>query len=470
LNRLGASEPASLHRVWVLILAFMAFVLGLGYGSYVLWHNAPSLLLRPAPSAELPPLRGRLEASDGTPLAVSSKDQARLYPLGLSGSQLIGFGERSTGRGLSGLERDLEKLLSQGQSLRLTIDPVVQSIAEQALWRGLQATRADWGAAVVMETRTGRLLAVANGPQFDPAAPRRSPETDLSWRNHAFTYALEPGSTIKALTAAVLLEENVARLDTRVEAPMSRRIAGWTISDVIKHDQNLTLSEVLKYSSNVGITTLAERIPPQTLYSYFQRMRLWDQQVLPPLSHYPRINMQVANPQVRPVSRWGPAEYANATFGQGFLITPLHLTAAFNTLANDGLYRQPILFEGNASATEQVFRAQVARDIRRTLSDNLTQNARLAGYSLSGKTGTAQVVVDGRYSRSVFTALFAGFVPGDEPRVTVVVAVFHPKGPRFHGAQVAAPIYRDIAARLFALWGIPPSLDSSPTRGRLDSR
>jgi cell division protein FtsI (penicillin-binding protein 3) len=164
------------------------------------------------------------------------------------------------------------------------------------------------------------------------------------------------------------------------------------------------------------------------------------------------------------VSRWGPAEYANATFGQGFLITPLHLTAAFNTLANDGLYRQPVLFEGNTSATEQVLRAQVARDIRRTLSDNLTQNARLAGYSLSGKTGTAQVVVDGRYSRSVFTALFAGFIPGDEPRVTVVVAVFHPRGPRFHGAQVAAPIYRDIAARLFALWGVPPSLDSSPTQ------
>lgn len=469
MNRLGTSKPATLHRGWVLILAFAAFVLGLGFGFYILWNNAPSLLLRPASAVAELPLRGRLEASDGTPLAFSSKDEARLHPLGLSGSQLIGFGERSTGKGLSGLERDLEKLLSQGQSLRLTIDPVVQSIAEQALWRGIETAKADWGAVVIMETKTGRLLAVANGPEFDPAAPRRSPESDLSWRNHAFKYTVEPGSTIKALTAAVLLEENVARLDTRIEVPMSRRVAGWTINDVIKHDQSLTMSEVLKYSSNVGITTLAERIPPQTLYNFFQRLHLWDQQVLPSLSYYPHISVRVAAPQVRPVSRWGPAEFANASFGQGFLITPLHLTAAFNTLANDGVYRQPILFEGNTSATKQVFRPQVAREIRRSLSDSLHQNARLAGYSLSGKTGTAQVVVDGRYSSSVFTALFAGFIPADEPRVTVVVTVFHPKGPRFHGSQVAAPIFRDIASRLFALWGVPPRLDSPRAQGRLDN-
>lgn len=473
MNRLGSStsEPATLHRGWVVMLAFLAFVLGLGYGFYILWHNAPSLLLRPASAVvQLPPLRGGLEASDGTPLAFSTNDEARLYPLGPSGTQLIGFGERSSGKGLAGLELDLEKMLSQGQSLRLTIDPVVQSIAEQALWKGLEAAQADWGTVVMMESKTGRLLAVANGPAFDPTAPRRNTQQDPSWRNHAFAYALEPGSTIKPLTAAVLLEENMVKLDTKVYAPMSRRIAGWTINDVVKHPETLTLSEVLRYSSNVGITTLAERIPRQTLYNFFQKMHFMDKELLPPLSYHPRVAVQVAAPQIRPLQRWGPAEYANATFGQGFLITPLHLAAAYNILADDGVYRQPILFEGNTSKSTPVFRPQVARDIRKALTEGIAENAKLPGYTLAGKTGTAQVVVNGQYSSSVYAALFAGFIPANTPRLTVVVTLFHPKGERIHGSQVAAPIYRDIAARLLALWGITPQLENSSVKGKLVNR
>ncbi|MCS7068240.1 MAG: penicillin-binding protein 2 [Meiothermus sp.] len=471
MNPLSVRGQAALSRGWVVVLAFFAFLLGLGYGFYVLWHNAPSLPLRPASAlVEGPPLRGSLEAADGTPLVFSTPEETRLYPLGLSATQLIGFGERSSGKGLSGLELDLEKLLSEGHSLRLTIDPQTQAIAEQALWRGLEAAQADWGTVVVMESKTGRLLAVANGPAFDPTAPRRSSQQDPSWRNHAFAYALEPGSTIKPLTAAVLLEENMARLDTRVYAPMSRRIAGWTINDVVKHPETLTLSEVLKFSSNVGITTLAERIPRETLYSFFKKMHFMDKELLPPLSYQPRIAVQVAAPQVRPVHRWGPAEYANATFGQGFLITPLHLAAAYNILAGDGVYRQPILFEGNTSQSAAVFRPQVARDIRKALTEGIAEKARLPGYVLGGKTGTAQVVVNGRYSQSVYAALFAGFIPANAPRVTVVVTLFHPKGERIHGSQVAAPIYREIAARLLALWGVPPQLDNSSSKGKLVKR
>lgn len=467
MNRLGSHQQATLSRSWVVLLTVFAFVLGLGYGLYILWHNAPSLTLRPTASqVKAPVVRGSLEAADGTPLALSTLEDARLYPLGLSASQLIGFGERSSGKGLSGLEFDLEKLLSEGQSLRLTIDLQVQAIAEQALWKGLEATKADWGSVVVMESKTGRLLAVANGPAFDPIAPRGNIQQDVAWRNHAFLQALEPGSTIKALTAAVLLEENVAQLNTKVYAPMSRRVAGWMINDVVKHPETLSLAEVLKYSSNVGITTLAERLPRQSLFDYFKKLHFLDESLLPPLSYKPRIAVQVAAPQVRPVHRWGPAEYANATFGQGFLITPLHLAAAFNTLANDGIFRQPILFEGNTSKSEVVFRPQVARDIRKALTEGVAENAKLSGYVLGGKTGTAQVVVDGRYSSSVYSALFAGFIPANTPRVTVVVTLFHPKGSRIHGSQVAAPIYREIAARLFALWEQPPQLQLEPSSNK----
>nr|WP_245958872.1 penicillin-binding protein 2 [Meiothermus luteus] len=458
-------QSAALSRGWAVLMAFLVFALSLGYGFYLLWHNAPGLSLQPAASSPTPPLRGRLEAADGTPLALSTPEESRLYPLGLSATQLLGFGERASGRGLAGLELDLEPLLSQGQGLRLTIQPQIQAIAEKALWRGAQSAHADWGTALVMEAQTGRLLAVANAPPFDPTAPRKSAQEDLSWRNHAFTQALEPGSTIKSLTAAVLLEEGVARLGTRVYAPMSRRVAGWTINDVVKHPETLTLAEVLRYSSNVGITILAERLPKATLYRYLERLHLMDKALLPP--PHPGVVVQVASPLVRPLARWGPAEYANATFGQGFLITPLHLAAAYNTLAAEGTYRQPLLFEGTSGKSAQVFRPEVAQDIRRALAQGMTENARLAGYTLAGKTGTAQVVVDGRYSNEVYTALFAGFVPAEKPRVTVVVVIFHPRGGRIHGSQVAAPIYREIAAGLLALWGIPPQLAPPSPGGNL---
>lgn len=448
---------ASLHRVWVVVIAFTCYALALGYGLVQLALHAPQLQPRnPQPSRPLPP-RGALLAGDGTPLVLSSPAGERLYPLGVSASQVLGFAERDprgvAGRGLAGLERDLESVLAAGRDVRLTLDPAVQSLAEQALWGALESSRAEWGSALVMESKTGRLLAVANGPLFDPQAPRRDPATDISWRNHAFMVALEPGSTMKAITAATLLEEHKASLDTVVEAPMYYRVGGWTINDAVPHPPRLTLAEVLRYSSNVGISKLASGMDRGKLYESMRKLHLTDPR--------PMRGAWLERPQVRPPEQWGPSEYANATFGQGFLITPLHLTAAFNALANDGVYLPPQLVQGPVGEGERVFRSEVARSIRKALTDGMVPQARLEGYTLGGKTGTAQVVVDGRYSQTVYNALYAGFIPSDRPRVTVVVVLHYPKGPRIHGAMVAAPVFREIAAGLFSLWGQPPRLEAS---------
>jgi cell division protein FtsI (penicillin-binding protein 3) len=204
----------------------------------------------------------------------------RSYPLGQSASQLLGFGERSSGRGLEGLERDLNAALAEGRSFSLTLDPWIQAMAEQALWQGLERSRGSFATALVLD-REGRLLAVANGPAFDPLAPRKDPEKDLSWRNHAFLVPLEPGSTMKALTAAMLLEEGAASLTTRVEAPMHRVVDGWTIRDVVPHPPVLSLAEVLKYSSNVGISLLAEALPKDVFFRYMERLHLTDPELLP---------------------------------------------------------------------------------------------------------------------------------------------------------------------------------------------
>lgn len=453
---LDETLPLPPHRAWVIPLAVGLFLIGLGYGVLKLIPNYAQLASsRPVAP---PPLRGKIEASDGTPLAVSDTQNLRLYPLGSSAAQLVGMVERQNSMGmvkrknssgLEGLERDMDVLLTSGQSLRLTLDPAIQSLAELALWRALDSSRADWGTALVMEVRSGRLLGVANGPAFDPTAPRPDPTKDISWRNHAFLEVLEPGSTIKTLSAAVLLQENVAGLDTRVEAPMARRVGRWVINDVVAHPKVLTLAEVLKYSSNVGISRLAERIPVNRFYPYFEQLRFTTRELLP--------GIRIGNPIVREAPRWGPLEYANATFGQGFLVTPLHLAVAYNTVANDGVFVQPVLTADRETKAEQVFRPEVARSIRRALTAGLVQRAALSGYALGGKTGTAQVVVDGRYSSTVYSASFAGFVPSDRPQATVVVVVFNPKGDRINGSQVAAPVYREIAAGLLAYWGRTPA-------------
>ncbi|MCL4454959.1 MAG: penicillin-binding transpeptidase domain-containing protein [Deinococcus sp.] len=443
---------ASLNRAWVVLLGSLGYALALGWGLYQLSREAPRLMPATAWTESAKPARGQLLSADGTPLAATTPEGKRVYPLGVSASQLVGFGEKNPAqgldRGLEGLERDLEAQLSSGQSIRLTIDPVVQSLAEQALWKGIASSKSDWGTALVMETSTGKLLAVANGPAFDPLAPRKDPSIDVSWRNHAFKVALEPGSTIKPLTAAVLLEKGAATLDTRVEAPMYRKIDKWVINDVVQHPKVLSLRQVLKYSSNVGISKLAERVSKNTLYEYFSRLHFTDTS--------PLASTRVAEPQVRPVRSWGPVESANATFGQGFLITPLHLTAAFNALANDGLYVPPALTEGAGAETERVFRPEVARAIRQALTEGAVSSAKVPGYVLGGKSGTAQVVVGGRYSADVFTALFAGFVPSDVPKVTVVVVLYRPKGLQIYGALISAPVYREIAAGLLSYWGTPP--------------
>ncbi|MBF6595638.1 MAG: penicillin-binding protein 2 [Thermaceae bacterium] len=456
---------ATLSRTWVVSLASLLFAAGLGYGLYTLYHNAPGLLARAnAANVDVPPLRGTLEAADGTPIATSTPDQVRLHPLGLSMSQVIGFGERANGKGLSGLEHDLEPTLSSGRSVRLTLDPNIQAIAEQSLWKWLQISGSQWGTALVMDSKTGKLLAVANAPQFDPTAKRGNPQTDIAWRNHAFAVALEPGSTMKTLTAAVLMQENAVTLDTQVDAGMTRQIGGWTIGDVIDHPKKLTLTQVLEYSSNVGMSLLAERLPPDFLYTYMKKLHFADNRLLPGVS--------VAEPKLRPLPEWGAIEYANATFGQGFLITPLHLTAAYNAIANDGVYLSPTLLEGQTPRAERIFRPEVAQQLRKALGDNAEKIARdawLPGYYVGGKTGTAQVVIKGRYSPDVFTALYAGFIPADKPKVTVVVVFYKPKGPRIHGAYICAPVFKEIAAGLYALWGIPPNpmLESQNKNGTL---
>jgi len=462
----GRVNTASVQRVWALSLLLLgwALLLSLGLASILLRTGplpAPAWPEPERPSPIVPP-RGTIYASDGTPLALSLQSGERVYPMGTLAGQVIGYvkgkrdpdsglintlGEREAGQ--AGVERARERALADAEDVYLTLDPTVQTIAEDALWKGVEASGAAWGTAIVMESATGRLLAVANAPAFDPGAPRGAPSEDPRLINNAFERLIEPGSTLKALTAAVLLEERAATLEDRVEAPMKRRVADRTIRDAVRHPDTLSLEEVIAYSSNVGMSTFVERIDARTLTRYHERLHLYDPNLMPGFS--------VWRPLYRDADEVGEVELANLSFGQGISVTPLHLTAAFNTLANDGVYVAPTLVQdAGPPRKERVFRSEVATAMRGVLTEHNAPRARLSGYRLGGKTGTAQIAGSGGYHDSeTYAALYAGFLPGDHPRATVVVVLYDPQT-SIYGSKVAAPIFREIARRTLAYWGLPP--------------
>ncbi|GAA5512293.1 putative peptidoglycan D,D-transpeptidase PbpC [Deinococcus carri] len=406
----------------------------------------------PAPSRATPAVRGRLLSADGQILA-SGPLQQRQYPHGPLAAQVVGFVGASGG--LEGIERGFNDRLERGERLTLTLDTRVQATVEQVLMDAIVRTEAQFASAIVMETRTGNLKAVASVPGFDPttwqkAAPDR-------WRNRAMLDEYEPGSVVKALTVAALLNEGRTTPDTTYDTPMWRRYAGATINDIVPHPGRLKTRQILRYSSNVGMTRLVERVPPTVLHRYFTAYG-FGQPV--------RLGLPAGDGLLRDPEDWDPLAQATMSFGQGLTVTTLQLVAAFNVIANSGRYLAPRLIVGAPVVSRTVLSEATAASLREMLhgviDDGIKTKAELPGYHVGGKTGTAQVAVNGRYSSEVFSSTFGGFVPADRPLFTVAVMVRGAKR-EYQGSQLAAPIFRDVTSALLSLYAIRPEVEPRTT-------
>ncbi|UBV43326.1 penicillin-binding protein 2 [Deinococcus taeanensis] len=397
--------------------------------------------------------RGSIVASDGRVLATSVNGK-RVYPQGRVAGQLLGM--MGDTEGLEGLENAYNGQLTSGQTLQLTLDTQIQASAEAALAKAVPEHQAEYGSVMVLETRTGRVLAAASYPPFDPNDWRKYGAQ--AWRNRPFIDLFEPGSTIKALVVAAALNEGLTTPTTTYDTPMSRYVGGrWgsRIGDAVAHPPSLTTQGILRYSSNVGMTHIVERFEPDRMRGYMERYGFGRDVQLPVVA--------TTSGQLQPLSRWNDLVRATNAFGQGMSTTNLQLVAAFNVLANDGQYVSPRLVEGAGGVERrEVLKPEVARTTRQLLlnviNEGIFHEAGIKGYDLAGKTGTAQVVVDGRYSGSVYDSVFAGFFPADAPRVTVTVMV-HGAKLRHHGSQLAAPIFREISADVLSAWGAMPQLE-----------
>jgi cell division protein FtsI (penicillin-binding protein 3) len=392
---------------------------------------------------------GKPQFARGQMIMDTFEETRRSYPQGQLAAQVVGFTGRD-GVGLYGLERFQNDTLASGKDVVLTLDPVIQASSEAALSSVVQEYKADWGTVVALEAGTNRVLALANYPTFETGNWRGGNEDE--WRNRALRDQYDGGSTLKALTAAMLVNDGLATPTTRVQAGMSRRIPGVTINDVIQHPGNLTLMDVLRYSSNVGISTLGERLGKARLYEYLQRFG-FGREVWPG-------DPSVTKSQLREPGGWRPADFATKTYGQGFTTTSLQLAAAFSVLVNDGKLIPPKLFEGQrVGGATQVISSDAAKTTRDMLEYTVrcgVKRAQVPGYAVGGKTGTAQTYSGGSISKTEFNALFVGYFPADKPKVTVLVQVWNPREGT-HGSLVAAPAFQRIAQETLAHLRIAPT-------------
>lgn len=395
--------------------------------------------------------RGSIVTSSGTVLA-RTVDGKRIYPQGPLAGQLLGMmGETE---GLEGLERAYNAQLAAGQNVKLTIDPTIQATAEQIMGQAVREHQGQYASAVVMEVRTGKIIAAASYPPFDPNNWKDyGPD---AWRNHPFIDRFEPGSVIKGLTVAAALNDNLITPTTTYNTPMTRWVGGrWgsTIHDAVPHPGVLDTQGVLRYSSNVGMSHIVEHFPNERLYNYLYGFGFGQSIDIP--------NVVAASGSLQPLNKWNDLVRTTNAFGQGMSTTTLQLAAAYNTLANDGRYVSPRLVEGeNAGVSRNVIRVETSRTVRTLLRNvvrvGIPSQAGIQGFDLAGKTGTAQVVVNGKYSDDLYISSFAGFFPAQAPRITITVMVYGAKKD-YHGSMLAAPIYRDITAAIISKWAALPS-------------
>ena len=402
----------------------------------------------------------------------------REYPDGPVMAHIVGFTGRD-GRGQEGMELARNEVLSgiqgarrvirdrmgrivddvwakeavPGRDIELSIDSRVQFIAYDALNRQIEKSEAAAGAVVVADVRTGEILALVNFPTYDPND--RSSMRFERMRNRVLTDQFEPGSTMKPFAIAKALDLGIVTPFTTIQtAPGKLTIGDRTIGDT--HDDGLlTVAEIVAKSSNIGTVKIALEMPPETLWDLYTQLGF---------GRAPQIGFPGATAgRLRPARTWRPSEQATISYGHGVSVSLMQLVRAYTALARDGDVIDLTLFKrapGELPKGEPVFKPETARSMRAMMMSTLERGGtaarvRVAGYTAAGKTGTANKVKNGRYTRDT-VASFVGIVPATAPRFIVAVMVDEPKkGSRF-GSMVAAPVFAEVSSGLLRTLMVTP--------------
>jgi cell division protein FtsI (penicillin-binding protein 3) len=408
-------------------------------------------------------------------------ESRRYYPSGEVSAHLIGV-TGIDGHGLEGVEKSYDNWLSgeagkqvirkdrygrvvenialeakqEGKPLQLTIDQRIQAIAYRAVKQAKADHRATSASAVIVDVKSGAILAMVNAPSYNP-----NNRTDLQtfrMRNRVLTDAMEPGSTIKPFTEIAALENGAATPDTVIDTGNGVfRIGGSRVRDVSRAGK-ANLQKILQKSSNIGVAKLALRMPIQALLGVYGSVGLGE------LSG---LNLVGESMGIFPNrTRWSKFEIATLAFGYGISVTPIQLVHAYATLGNYGLYQPLHIIENNQQdMSKQVIDHDTAKLVLGYM-ETVTQpggtatRAAIPGYRIAAKTGTSRKATKGGYSDEYVT-ITAGIAPVSDPRLALVVVVNEPQGDEYYGGSVAAPVFAEIMKGALQIMNIAPD-DNQP--------
>jgi cell division protein FtsI (penicillin-binding protein 3) len=421
---------------------------------------------------------------DGKPIngITSVPDIKRVYPRDWTAAQILG-GVHSSGAGDAGLEYQYNSVLSgkagerrivndaihqpisidevramqSGRSLQLTVDAGLQNEVEQVLAGVGEQYQPRAATAIAMNPDTGAVLALANWPRVnanDPNAVRTAAD-----RDHAVEDSYEPGSTFKAITVSGALQDGVVTPNTPFNIPPKLQVADRQISDAELHGwETLTTAQILKVSSNIGADLIGMRLGATRFNDWVRRFGFGSTTG----SNLPGEQTGI----VLQPSQYSGSSMGNLPMGQGESVTPIQMATAYSAIANGGILRAPHIVQAIGGKTQPLpaghriistsTAASVRDMLRGVLADGGTASgAAIPGFDLAGKTGTANVVVDGKYSSSEYIASFIGMVPASDPKLVVAVMVDEPQG-SIYGGSVAAPAFQKIVGWAVPHFGISP--------------
>lgn len=344
------------------------------------------------------------------------------------------------------------KEATRGRDVVLSIDSRLQYIAYKAIRRAVEAAQAKAGAVVVADVRTGEILAMNNWPSYDPN--QRKDLRIENVRNRVLTDMFEPGSTMKPFAIAKALDLGIVRPDTLVETgPGVLRIGDRSISDTHNYGM-LTVSQIVSKSSNIGTCKIALEINSEDLWATYDALGF---------GNVPNVNFPGAvRGKLRRGNLWRPVEKATISYGYGISVSLMQLVRAYTALARNGDVIDLTFKKSPREAIgQQVFRPEVARQMRAMMSGTVLQGGtahrvNVQGYTIAGKTGTANKLRDGKYVDKLAVGSFVGMAPASHPRLIVAVMIDEPTRGSYFGGTVAAPVFNEVMAGALRLIGVNP--------------
>jgi cell division protein FtsI (penicillin-binding protein 3) len=394
----------------------------------------------------------------------------RVYPNGRAAAHVVGFVDVDN-KGLGGIERAIDTNLADkvahGEPVRLSIDLRVQHVVEDELAQSIQTFSAIGGAGVVVDVRTGEVIAMVSLPDFDPNHVNEDPAENRFNRNTLGVY--EMGSTFKSFNTAMALDAGYSPKDM-FDARAAIRIGRFSIRDYHPMGRALSIEEIFEHSSNVGSAHMAQKMGIEKQKAFLASLG----QLEPVVMELPERGAPLSP------RNWGEVELMTISFGHGIAVSPMHVIAGVTAMANGGMYIQPTMLKRDPGAElveHRVLKPETSKEMNRlfrlVVERGTARKADVPGYPVGGKTGTAEKSNGHGYARKALLSSFIGVFPADAPEYAILIIIDEPKGTKetsgfATGGWTAAPATSRIVARIAPMLGVEPRLGPNNQPGIAD--